>query len=178
MCTRFLFWFQVLSPNGSLPLQIYLIKILQWFLPHLIEILHGFSLQKISQPHISSPPPSTEIETSPPAPPPIAPSNLIPLHPITTRSHLSILKPNPKYALFVVSPYTPMEPKSIKTFIRDLGWHAAMLDEIRALHQNHTWVLVPPQPTMNIIGCRWIFKTKVHLDGSLDRLKSHLVTKG
>jgi hypothetical protein len=71
-----------------------------------------------------------------------------------------------------------MEPKSIKTSIRDLGWHAAMLDEIRALHQNHTWVLVPPQPTMNIIGCRWIFKTKVHLDGSLDRLKSHLVTKG
>jgi hypothetical protein len=31
---------------------------------------------------------------------------------------------------------------------------------------------------MNVIGCRWIFKTKLHSDGSLDRLKARLVAKG
>ena len=53
-----------------------------------------------------------------------------------------------------------------------------MDDEMQALHQNHTWVLVPRQADMNIIGCRWIFKTKLHSDGSLDRLKARLVAKG
>uniref|UniRef100_A0A2N9J0X7 Uncharacterized protein n=1 Tax=Fagus sylvatica TaxID=28930 RepID=A0A2N9J0X7_FAGSY len=34
------------------------------------------------------------------------------------------------------------------------------------------------KPSMHIIGCRWIFKTKLHSDGSLDRLKARLVAKG
>lgn len=31
---------------------------------------------------------------------------------------------------------------------------------------------------MEIIGCKWVFKTKLHADGALDLLKSYLVTKG
>lgn len=31
---------------------------------------------------------------------------------------------------------------------------------------------------MNIVGCRWVFKTKLHSDGALERLKARLVAKG
>uniref|UniRef100_A0A2N9H2D8 Reverse transcriptase Ty1/copia-type domain-containing protein n=1 Tax=Fagus sylvatica TaxID=28930 RepID=A0A2N9H2D8_FAGSY len=97
---------------------------------------------------------------------------------MTTRSRVGIVKPNPKYALSVITPSTPPEPKSVKVALRDPSWHAAMKDEMHALHHNNTWTLVPRQPGMNVIGCRWIFKTKLHSDGSLDRLKARLVAKG
>ena len=113
-----------------------------------------------------------------PSPPSLLPEPPTSTHPMTTRGRIGIVKPNPKYALAVVFPTTPPEPKSIKVALRDPGWRAAMDDEMKALHQNNTWVLVPRQPSMHIIGCRWIFKTKLHLDGSLDRLKARLVAKG
>uniref|UniRef100_A0A2N9GS34 Reverse transcriptase Ty1/copia-type domain-containing protein n=1 Tax=Fagus sylvatica TaxID=28930 RepID=A0A2N9GS34_FAGSY len=97
---------------------------------------------------------------------------------MTTRSRVGIVKPNPKYALSVITPSTPPEPKSVKVALRDPSWHAAMKDEMHALHHNNTWTLVPRQPGMNVIGCRWIFKTKLHSDGSLERLKARLVAKG
>uniref|UniRef100_A0A2N9EXT0 Uncharacterized protein n=1 Tax=Fagus sylvatica TaxID=28930 RepID=A0A2N9EXT0_FAGSY len=127
-------------------------------------------------PEISDPVPSPSQIPSPH--PPLPTPSQQPHHSMTTRSRLGIIKPNPKYALAVVSPPTPAEPKTVKSALHDPGWRAAMNDEMQALHQNHTWVLVPRQADMNIIGCRWIFKTKLHSDGSLDRLKARLVAKG
>jgi len=31
-------------------------------------------------------------------------------------------------------------------------WHDAMYDEIKALHSNHTWSLIPFHPLMNVVG--------------------------
>lgn len=53
-----------------------------------------------------------------------------------------------------------------------------MAEEYNALIQNGTWQLVPPSPSQNIIGCRWIFKTKLKVDGSLEGYKARLVAKG
>jgi hypothetical protein len=64
-------------------------------------------------------------------------------HSMTTRSRVGIVKPNPKYALSVITPSTPPEPKSVKVALRDPSWHAAMKDEMHALHHNNTWTLVP-----------------------------------
>ena len=53
-----------------------------------------------------------------------------------------------------------------------------MHNEYQALIDNNTWSLVPKNETMNIIGCRWIFKLKFKSDGSIDRYKARLVAKG
>eukprot|EP00268_Persea_americana_P022332 TRINITY_DN2221_c1_g1_i1.p1 TRINITY_DN2221_c1_g1~~TRINITY_DN2221_c1_g1_i1.p1 ORF type:complete len:272 (+),score=34.04 TRINITY_DN2221_c1_g1_i1:2153-2968(+) len=99
-------------------------------------------------------------------------------HSMVARSKGGISKPNPKYALATSTVTIPNEPKSVKSALKHPSWHAAMLDEIDALNTNHTWVLVPRSPWMNIIGCKWVFKTKLQADGSVERLEARLVAKG
>lgn len=53
-----------------------------------------------------------------------------------------------------------------------------MSEEIDGQIQKGTWDLVPPSPTKNVIGCRWVFKTKLLSIGDLDKYKARLVAKG
>ncbi|KAJ9705530.1 hypothetical protein PVL29_003532 [Vitis rotundifolia] len=50
--------------------------------------------------------------------------------------------------------------------------------EIKALIQNRTWDLVLRPPTANIVGSKWVFKTKLKEDGTIDRYKARLVARG
>jgi hypothetical protein len=70
------------------------------------------------------------------------------------------------------------EPKGFKSAAKSPEWLAAMEEEIRALKLNQTWKLVPRPPATNVVGSKWLFHTKYHLDGSIDRLKARLVAKG
>jgi hypothetical protein len=47
-----------------------------------------------------------------------------------------------------------------------------MDDELTTFHQNKTWRLVPRTLDMHVIGSKWVFKTKLKPDGTLDRLKA------
>jgi Reverse transcriptase (RNA-dependent DNA polymerase) len=57
-------------------------------------------------------------------------------------------------------------------------WRVAMANELDALAVNHTWSLVPNSEASNVIGCKWVYKTKRKSDGSIDRYKARLVAKG
>ena len=58
------------------------------------------------------------------------------------------------------------------------GWKSAMEAEMSALSQNATWSLVTRSQEKTIVGCRWVYTVKYLLDGSIERLKAHLVAKG
>jgi hypothetical protein len=50
--------------------------------------------------------------------------------------------------------------------------------EFDALISNRTWTLVPRPPGTNIVGSKWIFKTKFRPDGSVDKHNARLVRDG
>ena len=47
-----------------------------------------------------------------------------------------------------------------------------------ALEKNKTWEIVERSKGKNIVDCKWIFTLKYKADGSLERHKTRLVTKG
>jgi histone deacetylase 1/2 len=59
-----------------------------------------------------------------------------------------------------------------------LTWHTVMQEELQALHSNQTWSLAPLHPSMNVIGRRWVYKIKRHVDGQIVRYKARLVAHG
>jgi hypothetical protein len=69
-------------------------------------------------------------------------------------------------------------PISHHDALREPEWYAAMSAEFDALSQTKTWTLVPRPPGVNIVGSKWIFKTKHRPDGSIDKHKARLVARG
>ncbi|KAL4320319.1 hypothetical protein GQ457_18G003820 [Hibiscus cannabinus] len=69
------------------------------------------------------------------------------------------------------------EPKNYKQAVLHDCWQTAMREEIEALERNHTWDLVSLPPGKQTIGCKWVYKTKLKSDGSLERYKARLVAK-
>ncbi|GJR05413.1 retrovirus-related pol polyprotein from transposon TNT 1-94 [Tanacetum coccineum] len=53
-----------------------------------------------------------------------------------------------------------------------------MQEEINSIEKNGTWKLVNLPEGKKAIGLKWIFKTKLHLDGTIQRHKARLVARG
>ncbi|MCO5606135.1 hypothetical protein L7F22_060322 [Adiantum nelumboides] len=53
-----------------------------------------------------------------------------------------------------------------------------MDEEMDALYGNETWNLVPLPKGKKSIECRWVYKVKHDIDGSVSRYKAKLVAKG
>ncbi|XP_019196314.1 PREDICTED: uncharacterized protein LOC109190295 [Ipomoea nil] len=73
---------------------------------------------------------------------------------------------------------TTTDPTCYSQAVGHPQWRDAMDQEFNALLHNGTWRLVPPKSDMNIIGCKWVFRTKHTADGSVERYKARLVAKG
>ena len=70
------------------------------------------------------------------------------------------------------------EPSCFEEARKSDKWKDAMDEEMEALVDNKTWVLVPKGVTQKPIGCKWVFKVKHNSDGSVARYKARLVAKG
>eukprot|EP00253_Pinus_taeda_P021633 PITA_21633 len=70
------------------------------------------------------------------------------------------------------------EPTNYKEASQFKEWRAAMNEEIESILRNDTWDLVELPKNKTPIGCKWLFKPKMNADGSIEKLKSRLVSKG
>ncbi|KAH9715709.1 hypothetical protein KPL71_021156 [Citrus sinensis] len=57
-------------------------------------------------------------------------------------------------------------------------WKEVINDEMDSIVGNKTWKLVDLPHGSNPIGCKWIFKKKKKVDGTIERFKARLVAKG
>lgn len=80
------------------------------------------------------------------------------LYPMVTRSRVGIFKP--KAFTATVEPLTVLQ------------------EEHQTLLKNNTWELVQLPLGKTLIGCKWVFKLKENLDGSINKYKAQLVAKG
>lgn len=76
------------------------------------------------------------------------------------------------------TPYSDVTLSSVKDTLQDPNWQQAMNEEYQALIQNGTWSLVPYDPNMKVVGCKWVFKIKYNPNGTISRFKARLVAKG
>ena len=73
------------------------------------------------------------------------------------------------------------EPMSYRDAMNDPDsekWLEAMKSKMDAMYANQVWTLVDQPESVRLIGCKWVFKKKIDMDGNVQTYKSRLVAKG
>lgn len=82
----------------------------------------------------------------------------------------------PKQILYLYHTTSPaLEPNNYKIALNHPLWHKAMQVEFTALTTQKTWSLVPLPYNQKVLGSRWIFKAKLHANGTVSHYKARLV---
>jgi hypothetical protein len=108
---------------------------------------------------------------------------------MVTRSQTNSLTPKiyPNFQLYSSTKYPlqaltsitlPLEPKTYTQTVKNQCWLDAMRAEYDALLSNKTWTLCPRPSHKKVVRNKWVFKLKQKSDGSIDRYKARLVSKG
>jgi hypothetical protein len=98
---------------------------------------------------------------------------------MVTRRMAGVLRAPDRLILSATSsPTLPPVPTTVCGALVDPQWWRAMEEECEALQANHTWDLVPRPHGANVVTGKWIFKLKLHADGSLERYKVRYVLRG
>jgi hypothetical protein len=111
---------------------------------------------------------------------PVLPPGAVPVPPIVndhvmrTRAKSGFKQPSKNLHAATLSPV----PTSVRSALTDPNWRGAMEEEFQALISNNTWTLVPRPPHANVVTGKWIFRHKLHSDGTLDRYKARWVLRG
>jgi transposase InsO family protein len=78
-------------------------------------------------------------------------------------------------------PLDDEDPRSYEEAIaspnRD-NWQQAMDEELNSLSENKTWNLVPRPKNHKVLRGRWVYRTKLGLDGKVARYKARWVVRG
>ncbi|CAL2258193.1 unnamed protein product [Prunus armeniaca] len=71
-----------------------------------------------------------------------------------------------------------IEPENFAEASKDKAWQKAMEIEMEMIEKNETWELVDRPSDKPVIGVKCVYKTKLNLDGSIQKHKARLVVKG
>ncbi|KAG8490934.1 hypothetical protein CXB51_014700 [Gossypium anomalum] len=70
------------------------------------------------------------------------------------------------------------DPIVFEEAVKSKEWRDTMDDEMEALERKKTWELVDLPNGKETVGLKWIFKTKLQADGSIQKHKARLVAQG
>ena len=70
------------------------------------------------------------------------------------------------------------EPKCFEEAVGKRNWDATKDEEIAALDVNHTWEFISLPHDKSAIECKWVYKIKHNVDGSVSRYSARLAAKG
>lgn len=71
-----------------------------------------------------------------------------------------------------------MEPAGYEEAATDQKWINAMMEELKMIEKNQTWELMDRPNHKKAIGVKWVYRTKLNPDGSVNKHKARLVVKG
>jgi hypothetical protein len=135
------------------------------------------SLTKIDHPPSHS--------TSSASTPPLAQAHLIHTSPTSSQINSPSLPETSVPPTQASSPVTAdFSPDDPFTYLEALHspdvarWIDAMTEEVNSLKESKTWELVRLPDGRQAIQCKWVFKTKYHPNGKIDKFKARLVAKG
>ncbi|PKH48991.1 hypothetical protein CRG98_050339, partial [Punica granatum] len=112
------------------------------------------------------------------APPRTATPSLSSGKPYPLEKNITFERFSNEHRVFLASLNSETEPKTYSEAVCDDRWRNAMLEEIRALEKNGTWIVEQLPARKRPIGCKWVYKIKRRADGSVERYKARLVAKG
>ncbi|KAE9207773.1 hypothetical protein PF004_g16945 [Phytophthora fragariae] len=81
----------------------------------------------------------------------------------------------------VVHAVVTPDPRNYRDAMRDARankWKEAIKVEFEALESNNTWKVVARPRNSKLLHTKWVFKTKTHADGTVERYKGRLVVCG
>ncbi|KAL6332549.1 hypothetical protein AAG906_008969 [Vitis piasezkii] len=70
------------------------------------------------------------------------------------------------------------QSKTYKVYMPHANLIRAQLEELNMIEKNNTWELVDRPTHKKAIGVKWVYRTKLNCDGSVNKHKARLVVKG
>ena len=61
-----------------------------------------------------------------------------------------------------------LEPTMHVEAANKAGWRAAMQEKIAMIEKNGTWKLIDKPLNQKVLGVKWVYRTKLNLDGSIN----------
>lgn len=103
------------------------------------------------------------------------------IHPVSLGGRLKFTNSRYFNDEFVNVVSLPLTPKSYSQAVKSPQcdkWKEAMDKELKSLHDQGTWRLVPFTKGMVTVRSKWIFKLKLNENGAIERYKARLVAVG
>ena len=70
------------------------------------------------------------------------------------------------------------EPTDHEEAMKNQNWMIAIKEELLMIEKNKTWILVERLRDGKVIGVKWVYRTKLNVDGPINKNKARLVVKG
>ncbi|KAL0411537.1 UNVERIFIED_CONTAM: hypothetical protein Slati_3743400 [Sesamum latifolium] len=86
-----------------------------------------------------------------------------------------------RYEFVALTSQLDNDPKAYGEAMSDIDsnkWLMSMKSEMDSMRSNQVWTLVDPPKGARPVGCKWVYKRKLGVDGEVTAFKARLVAKG